>query len=168
MQTIVLEFMDDDKLQSFADNYDVKTDFKRIEYLPVKKANGNYQDPNRDFRIQLCEFLIPKIDTANSQLIRDLFVEEAKATDIIFAVYLNIHVLAQELLKRDWKKYIHDYLEAGSHSMDAYLGIGRIKIDKEIARQIHSFLIQTIKTTQDLREKGFAEPYLLRFESMSR
>lgn len=158
--------MTEKEFQTFADNY-TSADFDRVRYDWNGKYGGDFQDNNYDFRMKLCQFLLPQIKTVKSELIRDLFSETAKTSEATFSAYINLHVYAQELLTRDWKKYLMDYMEAGTYGMDAYGMIGRIEIPKSTALEIFTFMKKTIETTSNEREKSLMTGYLPRFEWLS-
>jgi len=151
------------EFQIFADNYTL-SDFDRIKY----DWNGEYGDKfhvnNYDFRMKLCEFLIPQINKVHIELIRDLYAETTKSSEATFGIYMNIHIFGQELLKRDWEKYLLDYMKGGSYGMDSYTGTGRIEIGKEIANQILDYITKRKDSTTDNEEKRLFNAYQQRFQ----
>jgi len=149
--------------QLFVDNY-ISSDFDKIKFDWNGEYGDKFHDNNYDFRMKLCEYLVPKIDNAKIELIRDLYLETAKSSEATFGIYLNIHIFGQELLKRDWRKYLIDYMKGGSYGMDSFLGTGRIEIDKDIAMQILDFISEKKDTTTDKDEKKYFEIYLKRFQ----
>jgi hypothetical protein len=155
--------MTDQELQTFADNYS-QADFGRIRFDWNGKFGQDFHDNNYDFRLALCQFLIPQIDKVNIELVRDLYAETTKTSEATFGIYQNIHIYAQELLKRDWKKYLIDYMQGGTYGMDSFIGIGRIEIGKELAQQISNYLTSTLKTTTDDNEKNLMTLFIQRFQ----
>jgi hypothetical protein len=155
--------MTDQEFQTFADNYS-QADFERIRYNWNGKYGEEFHDPNDDFRMNLCQFLIPQIDKVKIELVRDLFVEVTKTSEATFGIYINIHIYAQELLRRDWKKYLMDYMQGGTYGMDSYLGIGRIEIGRETAQQILDYMKDTLQTTKDDNERKLMTGFLDRFK----
>ncbi|SHF70421.1 hypothetical protein [Pedobacter caeni] len=155
--------MTDKELQIFANNYK-PTDFSKIRYDWNGKFGHEFQDPNYEFRMALCQFLIPQIDKISIELVRDLFVETAKTSKATFSIYLNIHIYAQELLRRDWEKYLLDYLEAGTYGMDSYIGIGRIEIEKETAQSIFDYMTTTLRTSTNQYMNKLMKGFLPRFQ----
>jgi hypothetical protein len=150
-------------LQYFIDNYS-KDDFEKIRFDWNGKYGNEFHDNNYDFRMSLCEFLLPEIETANIELVRDLYSETTKSSKATWSIYTKIHIYAQELLRRNWKKYLHDYMRGGSYGMDSFIAIARVEIDKTIARQILDHINETIKTTPDQDEKRLMSGYLNRFQ----
>src|SRR6185503_11125697 len=118
--------MTNQDLQEFADNYS-SSHFDKIRYDWNGKYGPDFNDKNYDFRMRLCEFLIPQIKNVNIELVHDLYAETTKSSAATFSIYNNIHVYAQQLLLKDWKKYLTDYMQGGTYGMDSYLGIGRIE-----------------------------------------
>ena len=155
--------MNEQEFQLFADNYS-SSDFCKIHYDWNGKYGNEFHDSNYDFRMALCQYLLPQIEKVNVQLIRDLFVETSKASAATFGAYINIHVYAQELLERDWRKYLRDYMQGGSYGMDAYLSVGRINIKKDIAQAIFNYVKETIEVTTDGMEKKLFLLFKDRFE----
>lgn len=155
--------MIDQELQIFADNYK-PADFDKIRYDWNGKYGQEFHDRNYDFRMNLCQFLIPQIDKVKIELVCDLYTETTKASEATFGIYENIHIYAQELLKRDWEKYLMDYMQGGTYGMDSYLGIGRIEIKKDVAQEILDYMISTLQTTTDENEKKLMTAFLQRFQ----
>ncbi|KIC90671.1 hypothetical protein [Flavihumibacter solisilvae] len=155
--------MTNQELQLFADNYSA-SDFEKIRSKWNGKYGEEFQDENYDIRMRLCNFLIPQIEQVNIELVNDLFAETTKTLKATFSIYTNIHVYAQELLRRDWKKYLIDYMVGGTYGMDSYLAIGRIELEKEIAQKILDHMNTTIETTEDENERQLITGYLPRFQ----
>jgi len=155
--------MNEQGLQLFADNYS-SSDFLKIRYDWNGKCGNEFRDSNYDFRMMLCQYLLPQIEKVNVQLIRDLFIETSKSSEATFGAYINIHVYAQELLDRDWRKYLRDFMQGGSYGMDSYLSIGRIKIKKDTALEILNYVKETIETTTDEMERKLYMLFKDRFE----
>ncbi len=155
--------MTDDELQAFADNYK-PSDFAKIRYDWNGKYGREFHDNNYDFRMKLCQFLIPQIGKININLLLDLYTEATKTSKGTFSIYMNIHVYAQELLTRNWKEYLKDYMQGGTYGMDSYLGIGRIEIEKDVARQIFNHMTTTLQTTTNDEERKLMTMFLPRFE----
>ncbi len=149
--------------QTFADNY-TSTDFEKIKYDWNGEYGQKFHDNNYDFRMKLCQFLVPQIDKVKSELIRDLYSETTKSSKATFSIYMNIHIFGQELLRRDWRKYLIDYMQGGTYGMDSYLGIGRIEISKEIAQQINNYIIERLKISTDEKEKNLMTGFKERFQ----
>lgn len=158
--------MTDRELQAFADNY-TSDDFLRIMSDWNGKYGSEFYDVNHQFRIQLAQFLIPQIDKVNIELVRDIYIEETKISEATFCIYTNIHIYAQELLRRDWKRYLLDYLQGASYNMDSYLGTSRIEIPKEIAEQIVDYITTTLQVSNDVYEKKLLNLCLERFTRMA-
>jgi len=155
--------MTEQELQTFVENYK-PTDFDKIRYDWNGKYGREFHDNNYDFRMKLCQFLNPQIDKVNIELVRDLYAETTKSSEATFSIYTNIHIYAQELLRRDWKKYLMDYMQGGTYGMDSYLGIGRIEIGKDVAQQILDYMTSTLQTTTDNNEKKLMTGFLQRFQ----
>ncbi len=155
--------MTDQALQSFADHY-TAADFGAIRYDWNGKYGIDFHDTNYEFRIQLSQHLLPQINSASIELIRDLYAETTKASAATFSIYSNIQYFAQELLRRDWRRYLIDYMQGGSYGMDSYLAIGRIEIKKEVAQEIVTYITATLQTTTNANEKWLMEGFLERFQ----
>ena len=125
-----------EELQQFADNYTSK-DFDRIKFDWNGKHGDDFFDPNYDFRMRLSTFLLPQLKEANVQLLRDLYVEIGKSSKVTFSIYSNFHLLAQELISRDWKENLIWYMKGAAQSADAYMSSARIVIDQEVAIDIY-------------------------------
>ncbi|MGQ0738069.1 MAG: hypothetical protein ACT4OJ_03325 [Bacteroidota bacterium] len=151
------------EFQAFADNY-TSADFDKIKFDWNGEHADKFHDNNGEFRMKLCEYLIPQLDTVKLELIRDLYNELAKYANEVWGVYDKFHLFGQQLLVRGGTKYLMDYMQGASLSMDTYLGSGRIEISKELAQKILNILNDKIKTSSDIHEKKLAEGFLKRFQ----
>jgi hypothetical protein len=149
--------------QTFADNY-TSAEFDKIKYDWNGEYGQKFHDNNYDFRMKLCQFLVFQIDKVKIELVRDLYTEITKSSEATFSIYMNIHILGQELLRRDWKKYLIDYMQGGTYGMDSYLGISRIEISKEIAQQINRYITEQLKISTDDNVKKLMTGFKERFQ----
>ena len=145
--------------QNFADNY-TSSDFDKIKFDWNRGYGDNFQDYNFDFRTKLCEFLLPQLDIAKLELVRDLYLETAKSSEAIFGVYINFHLLAQQLLQRGGTRYLMDYIEGASHTMDTALASGRITLTKERAKELLDFFDKKQQQTTDPKEQRLLNDYI--------
>lgn len=150
--------MTENELQKFIDNYS-SADFDKIKL----KWNGEYgqifEDENYDFRLRVCEFIIPQIDKVNIKLIRDLYCETGKTSPMTFGVYLKFHLFADELLKRGGTEYLLDYIRGASHSMDTGMRSGVLTISKEQAKKLLDYFDKLKATTQDKEEQQLLDDF---------
>lgn len=151
--------MTQQEFQSFADNY-TSADFDRIKMVWNGKYGNEFDDKNYDFRTQLCEFLIPQLDTAKLELIRDLYLETGKSSEMTFGVYLNFHLFAQQLLQRGGTEYLLDYIKGASHTMDTGISSGRINLTKERANELLDFFDTKRANTTDKEELHLLNDYI--------
>ena len=145
--------MTQQEFQTFADNY-TSADFDRIKMVWNGKYGTEFADEHYDFRTQLCEFLIPQLDTVKLELIRDLYCETGKSSDMTFGVYINFHFFAQQLLQRGGTEYLLDYIKGASHTMDTAMSSGRISLTKERASELLKYFDSKRATTTDKEELG--------------
>ncbi|HYF02358.1 MAG TPA: hypothetical protein VEC36_03200 [Patescibacteria group bacterium] len=152
------------ELQSFADNYNPAIDFERIKFDWNGQHGDKFEDKNIDFRMQLCEFLIPQIENVKIELIKDLYTELAKCAEETWGVYNKFHLFAEQLLKRGKTRFLHEYMKGASLSMDTYLASGRIKISQGFAYEILNYMIEREKISSDKEELQMLEFFKERFE----
>ena len=143
--------MTQQEFQAFADNY-TSADFDRIKMVWNGKYGNEFVDEHYDFRTQLCEFLIPQLDTVKLELIRDLYCETGKSSETIFGVYNSFHLFAQQLLQRGGTEYLLDYIKGASHTMDTAMSSGRISLTKERASELLKYFDNKKATTTDKEE----------------
>lgn len=143
--------MTQQEFQTFADNY-TSADFDRIKMVWNGKYGNEFIDEHYDFRTELCEFLVPQLDTVKLELIRDLYCETGKSSKMTFGVYNNFHLFAQQLLQRGGTQYLLDYIKGASHTMDTGLSSGRISLTKERAKELLDFFDNKKATTTDKEE----------------
>lgn len=144
--------MTEQELQRFIDNY-TSADFERIKLSWNGKYGQDFEDDNYDFRVQVCEFVVPQIDNVKLDLIRDLYCETGKTSPMTFGVYVKFHLFADELLKRGGTDYLLDYIRGASYSMDTLMSSGRLTISKEQAKKLLDHFYELKSTTQDKEEK---------------
>jgi hypothetical protein len=146
--------------EQFADNYNSSTGFEKIRFDWNGEYGDAFHDKNYDFRVELCEFLIPKLETVKLELIRDLYLEMGKSSEATFGVYNNFHMLAQQLLQRGGTEYLMDYLEGASHTMDTGLSSGRISLTKERALQLLEYFDEKRRYATDQKEQRLLNDYM--------
>lgn len=122
--------MTDQELQTYVTNY-TSADFNRIKLLWNGKYGQDFIDENYDFRMQVCEFVVPQIDKVKIELIRDLYCETGKTSPMTFGIYTKFHLFANELLKRGGIDYLLDYIRGASNSMDTGISSGRLIISRQ-------------------------------------
>ncbi len=147
------------ELQIFIDNY-TSADFDKIKLKWNGKYGQDFEDENYNFRIQLCEFIVPQIDTVNIELIKDLYCETGKTSPMTFGVYHNFHLFANELLKRGGKKYLLDYISGASHSMDTSMSSGRLTISAETAKEILDYFDDLKAKTEEPEEQKLLNDFI--------
>lgn len=151
--------MTQQEFQTFADNY-TSADFDRIKMVWNGKYGSDFDDKNYDFRTQLCEFLISQIDTVKLELIRDLYCETGKSSEMTFGVYLNFHLFAQQLLQRGGAQYLFDYIKGASYTMDTGISSGQINLTKERAKELLDFFDNKRANTKDKEELRLLNDYI--------
>jgi len=149
--------MDPEYLKKLAFSYSKEKDFDKIQVKWNGKHGQEFYDANDNFRIQLCQFIIPQIDKVNIELIRDLYMEFAKTSEATFGVFLDLNILAQELLTRGGTSYLMDYLKGASYTMDTYGRSGQIRINKDLAQEIFSYIQKKLKETTNNEERILLE-----------
>jgi hypothetical protein len=77
----------------------------------------------------------------------NLYLEESKASEHTFCIYLSYHLFANELLRRGKGKYLMDYLQGASYSFDAGLASGRLNLDIPLLEELRGYV--TIELTKD-------------------
>ncbi len=147
------------ELQTYIDNYTI-ADFDRIKLKWNGKYGQDFIDDNYDFRMQVCEFVVPKIDKVSIELIRDLYSETAKTSPMTFGVYNKFHLFADELLKRGGTKYLLDYIRGASHSMDTAMSSGRLTISKQFAKELLDYFYELKSKTNDPEEQKLLNDYI--------
>lgn len=151
--------MTDTEILNFINNYS-SSDFDKIQMKWNGKYGQDFVDDNYDFRMLICETVIPIIDKVNIELIRDLYCETGKTSPMTFGVYNKFHLFADELLKRGGKEYLLDYIRGASHSMDTGMSSGRLTISNEQAKELLAHFDQLKSTTQDKEEQRLLNDYI--------
>lgn len=81
--------MDSTEFKSFAENYS-KSDFDRIKFEWNGKHGDEFADPNYEFRNHLCEAIKDNFSEYSLDLIKDLYIEQAKCANETWSVYLGL------------------------------------------------------------------------------
>lgn len=147
------------ELQTYIDNYTM-ADFDRIKLMWNGKYGQDFVDDNYDFRMQVCEFVVPQIEAVNIDLIRDLYCEAGKTSPMTFGVYNNFHLFADQLLKRGGTKYLLDYIRGASHSMDTGMSSGRVTISKQTAKELLDYFDELKSKSTDPEEQRLLNDYI--------
>ena len=157
--------MDSEYFKKFAFSYSKEKDFDKIQVKWNGKHGQEFEDTNYNFRVQLCQAITSEIDKVNIELIRDLYLEFAKTSEATFGVFLDLNILAQELLTRGGTTYLMDYLKGASYTMDTFGRSGQIRINNDLAKEIFSYIQKKLKETTNNEEKILLEQLgLRRFE----
>ena len=151
--------MTENELQHFIDSY-TAADFDRIKLKWNGKYGQDFVDDNYDFRMQVCEHVVPQINRVNINLVRDLYCETGKTSPMTFGIYLNFHLFADELLKRGGTAYLLDYIRGASHSMDTGISSGRLTISSERAKELLCYFDQLKSTTKDPEENRLLNDFI--------
>ena len=151
--------MTEQELQTYIHNY-TTADFDRIKLVWNGKYGQDFVDDNYDFRMQVCEYVVPQIDEVNLDLIRDLYSETGKTSPMTFGVYNSFHLFADELLKRGGTKYLLDYIRGASHSMDTGISSGRLTISKQLAKELLDYFDELKSKTNDIEEQKLLNDYI--------
>lgn len=141
------------KIKKFITEYS-NSDFERIKFDWNGKHGDKLVDPNMDFRMEVCEFLIKDFSIANDELILDLYQELSKSSKETWEVYRSYHLFAQEILNRGRTKYLLNYLKGASQSFDTGLASGRINLTNEEKKEILDYIDQEMdnELNQDNRK----------------
>jgi len=150
--------MTQQELQSFSDNYK-PVDFDKIKMVWNGKYGSEFVDEHYDFRMQLCEFLIPQLDTVNLELVRDLYCETGKSSKMTFGIYNSFHLFGQQLLQRGGSAYLLDYIKGASHTMDTGISSGRISLTKDKAKELLDFFDYKRANSKDKEELRLLNDY---------
>ncbi len=142
--------MDKINFQSFIESYNPEG-FEKIKFDWNGKHANDLKDNNLTFRTELINFIIPVINSVNIELIRDLFIESAKFSKQAWGVTKYFNILGQELILRDYKKYLLSYLEGALYSMDTHLDSCRINIPRDLAEEIYNYILQLSKNEKNER-----------------
>jgi hypothetical protein len=97
-------------------------DRHRIAFASNGKVGSELRDDNRTFRTEIAKYLIQFPETANDDLIRDLYDAETSYSQAAFGVYHQfVSCLATQLLERGGERNISHYLACVFRGQDAYL-----------------------------------------------
>lgn len=127
------------EIEDFIENY-LKSDFESIRFNWNGKHGDEFHDPNRDFRIKVCEYLVDDLTIAPDELIVDLYTELSKSSRESWEVYGKYHLFAQELIKRGPIKNLEIYIQGARQSFDTAIASGRISVSDETKQQILNYL----------------------------
>lgn len=150
------------KIEKFITEYS-NSDFERIKFDWNGKHGDDLEDPNMDFRMELCEFLIKDFSIANDKLILDLYQELSKSSKETWGVYRSYHLFAQEILNRGRTKYLLNYLKGASQSFDTGLASGRINLTNEEKEEILEYVNNQIENESNEENRKYFEFAQMRF-----
>lgn len=144
------------KIKKFIKEYS-NSDFARIKFDWNGKHGGDLEDPNMDFRMEVCEFLIKDFSIANDELVLDLYQELSKSSKETWGVYRSYHLFAQEILNRGRTKYLLNYLKGASQSFDTRLARGRINLTNEEKEEILKYVNNQIENESNQESRKYFE-----------
>ncbi|HEY1200324.1 MAG TPA: hypothetical protein VGE79_05055 [Niastella sp.] len=159
--------MTPEKFQSFADNY-THEDFDRISFRWEGGYGDELKDKNIDFRMQLCEWLLPQIHQVRLELLKDLYLEIGKASEYTLGCYIRFHLLGQELLERGGTTYLKAYLQGAANTMDTALVSSKIQLSKDRAIELLEYFDYKMKNPADQEDAKLYNDYFRpRFERLA-
>jgi len=127
------------EIEKFIKEYS-ESDFDKIKFDWNGKHGDELKDPNMDFRMEVCEYLIKDFSIAPDSLILHLYQELSKSSKETWGVYRSYHLFAQEILNRGKTKYLLNYLQGASQSFDTSLASGRIVLTNDEKKEILGFV----------------------------
>lgn len=151
--------MTEQELQTYIDNY-TSVNFNRIKLVWNGKYGQDFVDDNYDFRMQVCEMVVPQIAKVNIELVRDLYCETGRTSPMTFSVYVKFHLFADELLKRGGTKYLLDYIRGASHSMDTGISSGSVTISKQQAKVLLDYFDELKLKSTDPEEQKLLNDFI--------
>lgn len=137
-------------LNKFVNKYS-STEFDKIKFDWNNKHGDELVDKNLQFRKKLIEYIIPNINSVSLELIRDLYIELSKFSKEAWGTPKFYNILGQELLLRDFKMYLLDYIDGATKSMDTYISSGQIKIPANLAEEITEYIKERLSYEKDER-----------------
>lgn len=160
--------MSSEELQAFADNYSADN-FDTISFQWQGGYGADFKDKNYEFRMLLCEYLSPQLQSTKLELIRDLYLEMGKTSEYTFGCYNKFHLFGQELLERGGTAYLTAYLQGAAHTMDTALQSGRVKLSKERAKELLAcFYTRAAHPENEEEAKLYGDYFRLRFEYLAK
>jgi hypothetical protein len=133
------------------------SDFEKIKFDWNGKHGDDLEDPNMDFRMKVCEYLIQDFSIAADKLILDLYQELSKSSKETWGVYRSYHLFAQEVLNRGRTKYLLNYLQGASQSFDTSLASGRIELTDSEKNEILDFINKRLKDKVNEENRKYYE-----------
>lgn len=135
--------------ESFITGY-TPADRHRIAFASNGKVGPELRDDNLAFRIEISKSLIPLPDSANDDLIRDLYDAETLYSKASFGVYHQfVACLAQQLLERGGERNIAHYLACVFRSQDAYFSSQCVKLTSSARDRAVAIIDEQMKRTDD-------------------
>ena len=150
------------EIEKFIKAYSI-VDFEYIKFDWNGKHGDALEDPNMDFRMQVCEFLVKDFSIASDQLILDLYQELSSSSKETWSVYRNYHLFAQEVLNRGKTKYLLNYLKGAGKSFDTALASARVPLSHEEKEEILSYVNTQMSNSKNEENKKYYELALKRF-----
>ena len=130
----------------------------RIAFASNGKFGTELRDDNRTFRTEIAKSLIQSPESANDDLIRDLYDAETSYSKASFGVnHQFVSCLASQLLERGGEINISHYLACVFRGQDAYLSSQCVILTKDARDRA----IATINTMIE-RSNGDVPPYYQR------
>ncbi|MEI8212978.1 MAG: hypothetical protein WCI02_12580 [Planctomycetota bacterium] len=144
--------------ESFIAAY-TQADRHRIAFASNGQVGSELRDDNRMFRTEIAKSLIQSPESANDDLIRDLYDAETAYSKASFGVHHQfVSCLASQLLERGGEINIsHYYLACVFRGQDAYLSSQCVTLTKDARDRA----IATIDTLIE-RSNGDVPPYYQR------
>ncbi len=144
------------EIENFIKEYS-NSDFDKIKFDWNGKHGDDLEDPNMDFRMQVCELLKSDFSIASDILVLDLYQELSRSSKETWSVYNCYHLFAQEILNRGKTKYLLQYLKGASESFDTSLASGRIQLTDNEKKEILDYVNSEIKANPESEDNKYFE-----------
>jgi hypothetical protein len=152
-------------LDQFVINYQNDINFDKICFKWNGKHAEEFDDENGEFRREVAEFILDSEDSVRYELLRDIFLEEAKWAKEAWGTCSVFPLIGQRLLQVGGEGAILDFLSGYVMSFDTYACCHTIDlsgidlrlfvefIDEQIAKQGNADILNKLEAGKELFSK---------------
>lgn len=107
-------------LEKFVSSYQSNINFDKVSFKWNGKHADEFEDENDEFRREVAEFIINSVDDVCYELLRDIFIEEAKWAKEAWGTSNVFPLIGEKLLRVGQEHAILDFLAGYVMSFDTF------------------------------------------------
>lgn len=124
------------------------SDSKRIRFDWNGRHADEFEDRNRQFRLEVLQLAMADLKGPPALLLRDLFTALTEFSREAWCIDPRVRELGRELLRRDPERFVFDYVRGLWRSFDSYVGAHVADADPDILQRCLTAIRDALRQPQ--------------------